>query len=575
MPKAINNVPSNLKMKKNQSSFYMTAKTLFPEQIGSNKSATLFKFGLDELKKASKISNTPWISLKEHPSESKNKKVFNTIPEEGFPKEKVIKDAIELFFDGVPNWRSPELQYNICAPVNITSQALLSLAQELNIHNINNDFAGNCLLAEKLISGMMADLISLKREKVKALFSFGGTASNLYAMKLAINKNIPNVGKTGIPSNVYMMITSSAHFSHKTVADWLGIGVDRLIIIDADEENRSIPFDAEKKARSIIEKGGIIAGISLNGGPFYDFVIDDVAEFVKLRSKLIKDYNLSYTPHIHVDSVIGWIWLMFNNYNFRKNPLNIPKDVLSLIEKQFNRAYKIRLADSWGVDFHKAFGGCPVPCGLFVSNNGYELFLLSKSHRGICDTHHLGGDWSIDDPSDITLETSRSAGSALAALGSLLTMGKNGFRNFLANQITATKSFRDKIKDTPFIVGNPKSLGFNTMIVISPEEIAGGKKQNWESFLSLVKNDEKLLTKLNERLKLFYEWCFKGNDDYSQRLGCSFSRSFHKTKSGKTISGLKYCFVSPHTTRGTIKKEIKKLKEKFKKFSKKAKDESK
>ncbi len=563
-------------MKGNLTLFHKNAKILFPVQIGNHKSANLFRFGLDELNKASKKSSAPWIYLDSLTNNTKNDKIFNKIPENGLSPKRVISGVVKKFFNNVPNWRSSELQYNICAPVNITSQALLSLAQELNIHNINDDFAGNCLLAEKLVSGMMADLINAKRKNVKALFSFGGTASNLYALKLALNKTIPNIGRTGIPLNVYIIITSNAHFSHKTVADWLGIGINHLVIIDVDDENRSILNDTEIKAKKIIEEGGIIAGFFLNGGPFYDFAIDDIPKFVELRSKLVKEYKLRYTPHIHVDSVIGWVWLMFNKYNFEENPLNIPKKILLLIKKQFRRVYKIRLADSWGVDFHKALGGCPTPCGLFISNNGRELFLLSKSHRGICDTHQLGGDWSIDDPSDITLETSRSAGSALAALGSLLTMGKNGFRSFLANQIIATNDFRDQIpKSTPFLVGNPKSLGFNTMLLITPKKIRGGKKQNWKSFLSLVENDEILLTNLNEELKLFYEWCLKEKDNYNNRLGCSFSRSFYRTKSGKAISGLKYCLVSPHTNVNTIKKEIKKLKEQFKNFSKITKNESK
>ena len=538
-------VRKNMVKRKNKEEdlFHKNAKKLFPEEIGNNKSANLFNFGLSELRKESKKSNTPWVSIKHYKDTLKNNKIFNEIPEQGLSPEKIISVAVKKFFNGILNWRNPELQYNICAPVNITSQALICLAQEMNIHNINNDFAGNCLLAEKIISKMMADLIDIKQNKVKSLFSFGGTASNMYAMKLAINKTVPNAGKIGVPSNIHIFITSNAHFSHKTVGDWLGIGVDRLITIDSDSEGRSMVSDAENKARKIIENRGVIAGFFLNGGPFYNFTIDNVSEFVKLRSKLIKEYNLEYIPHIHVDSVIGWIWLMFNKYDFKKNPLNISPKILPIIKKQFKRAYKIRLADSWGVDFHKALGGCPTPCGLFVSNNGHELKLLSKSQRGICDTHHLGGDWSIDDPSDITLETSRSAGPALAALGSLLSMGKNGFRRFLTNQIMATKNFRDLIPNkTNLIVGNPRSLGFNTMVVIAPREIQEKKKQNWNSFLSLVENDEKLLTNLNNQLKLFYEWNFKKTkSDYSKRLGCSFSKSFYKTKFGKTISGLKYC----------------------------------
>lgn len=532
---------------------------LFPEEVGSKKSSTLLRYAQETLSRSAKDRSAPWLSLKSSSSVSKTSDLFDKIPEDGLPPNAVISAAVENFFDKVPNWCSSELMYNICAPVNAASQALLSLAQEMNIHNINDDFAGKCLLVEKQVSGMMADLVDLDREKVKALFSFGGTASNLYAMKLGINKTVPNAGKHGIGQNVHVMITSDAHFSHKTAGDWLGIGVDRLITINSDNESRSLLEDAESKARKIIEKGGIIAAITINGGPFYDFAIDDVEKFVELRSKLIKDYKLEYVPHLHVDTVIGWGWLMFNGYDFWKNPLGIQSDVLPIIQKQFERVYKIRLADSWGVDFHKALGGCPTPCGLFVSNNSKELLLLSKSHRGI-DTDHLDGEWSINHPSDITLETSRSAGPALAAMGSLLTMGKNGFRSFLSNQITVTKGLREEVsKSGQFIVGNPESLGFNTMVLPLL-----GSATDWKSFLAIVENDESVLTRLNGQLKSFYEWSLNGDGD--RRLGCSFSNSFRRTSSGKPISGLKYCIVSPHITKETVKSEVKKLNEQFKKF---------
>jgi L-2,4-diaminobutyrate decarboxylase len=554
----------------NKNTFSNIKKKLFPQKIGSSESADLFGFGLKEMKKSCKKLDAPWVTIQPFPLEETNiNELFSKIPENGISQEEVISGVVKKFFNGIPNWRSPELQYNICAPVNVTAQALMSLAQEYNIHNINNNFSGNCLLAENLVSGMMADLVGIERKKVKALFSFGGTASNLYAMKLAIHKALPSAGKTGISPNIFMMITSGAHFSHKTAADWLGIGTDHLVVIESDNECRSIIKDAENKAQKIIENGGVIAGFLLNGGTLYDAAIDDIPGFISLRERLIQKYKLNYAPHIHLDSVIGWVWLMFNGYDFNKNSLKIPLEDLQKIKIQFDRVYKIRLADSWGVDFHKALGGCPTPCGLFVSNKGNELLLLSKSRRGVCDTHQLGGDWSIDDPSDITLETSRSAGPSLAAIGSMLTMGMNGFRSFIANQIFATRIFRNKIpKETAFLVGNPNSLGFNVMLVISPKDILGTKKQNWESFLSLVENNENLLNNLNNELKNFYDWCLKEGDNYANLLGCSFSRSFIQTKFGKNISGLKYCMVSPHTDKKAIEKEIKKLNERFKKFKK-------
>ena len=146
---------------------------LFPLIFGADSSSRLFEFGLKTMRRVFKKSSAPWIPK----IEGQKGEIPDSIPEEGMAPEIVISGIIKDFFVGAPNWRSPELQYNICAPVNVASQAVLSLSQDMNIHNINNDFSGNCLMAEKLVSEIMADLIDLPREKVRALFSFGGTAS--------------------------------------------------------------------------------------------------------------------------------------------------------------------------------------------------------------------------------------------------------------------------------------------------------------------------------------------------------------------------------------------------------------
>jgi L-2,4-diaminobutyrate decarboxylase len=538
-------------------------KNLFPEDVGNLFSAKLFYKGLRELKKESEKKEFK-ISIKNKKSKNQLLNKLEEIPDEGMGPKEIITRSIKSFFDKIPNWRSSKNQYNICAPANAISVALLALAQEYNIHNINSDFSGNGLMAEKVISNMMAGLIGKDIKKVKGLFSFGGTASNMYAMKIALNKAIPNIGKIGISKNVYILITEDCHFSHKTVADWLGIGTDKLIVVKADEEGRSIINDAEKKLNKIISEGKIVAGFILNGGPFYNFTIDDIKGFINLRKKLIKKHDLHYVPHIHVDSVIGWVWLMFRDYDFKKNSLKIDKEALQKIKEQTKRISKIKLADSWGIDFHKGIGGAPTPSGLFISNNSKDLFLLSKKLRGICKTHHLGGYWSSDDPSDITLETSRSASSALSALGSLLSLGKNGFRRLLKNQMECTIHLRKNVsKESPFISANDYSLGFNTMIILKPKGLFGKKNISWENIKESIEENDSLLEELNNSLKSFFKWCLDKDP-----LGCSFSSSFYKTKKGKTLSGLKYCIVSPNINKKGINREILKLKNRYQEYVK-------
>ena len=89
-------------------------KKLFPEDIGNKKSAQLFNLGLSELKKNCQ-RNTSRILLKKEENVD-NEEFFIKIPERGLKPEAVIKKVIQKFFNGIPNWRSPKLQYNICAP---------------------------------------------------------------------------------------------------------------------------------------------------------------------------------------------------------------------------------------------------------------------------------------------------------------------------------------------------------------------------------------------------------------------------------------------------------------------------
>jgi hypothetical protein len=88
-------------------------KILFPYSIEAETSSKFLNFGLKKLEKFFKNSE-PWL-LKRKDNFGK---IPNKIPEEGMPPKKVISMAIEEFFPGAPNWRSPKLQYNICAPVN-------------------------------------------------------------------------------------------------------------------------------------------------------------------------------------------------------------------------------------------------------------------------------------------------------------------------------------------------------------------------------------------------------------------------------------------------------------------------
>jgi glutamate/tyrosine decarboxylase-like PLP-dependent enzyme len=517
---------------------------------------------LAKIMKGKNVGRIPGIfNRKEY---STLEKKYGRLPKQGRLPSKVIEKITGDFFSGAPLWRSPNLQHNVGAAVNVVASAVYALALDVNIYNINSELAGNALAAERAVAKILADLAGLDKEKAHGIFTFGGTATNLYAMKVAISKIFPRAAFDGIPKNIKFLITEDAHFSHGVSANWLGIGTKNLIVIPAREDRRSDLKAAENMSKKILEKGDILAGMIINGGTTYDHAIDDIQGFVDLRNKLIKEYSLQYIPHIHVDSVIGWAWLMFKGYDFKSNPLNFNKEALKKIKLQYQRISKVKLADSWGVDFHKGVGGCPIPCSIIMMNNKKDFLFLTKKHDPLTITHQLADEFSFESPSDYTLETSRPGGAPLAALAALYTLGQEGYQLYLGKLIELVTLFRKLLESIcDIIVINPYSLGYVTMVAIIPPELKRifENLTNKEKFLYLKnKANSETITKINNYMKTFFKW-----DQETRMSRCfetvySYSSSYIKVNCGGKLSALKFYPVSPHLNEAYIKRTIKILK---------------
>ena len=463
----------------------------------------------------------------------------------------LVKNILRDLLGGVPLWRSPNLQYNVGAAVSRVSSALYSTSLDLNIFNINDGLSGNTIIAEHAVIQILSDIAGIKHKKSCGFFTFGGTATNLYTIKLGIAKTFPQSRQNGIPRDIKIAITEDSHFSHMNALNWLGVGVGNAIIIKANDDRTSNLKDAEKKLTLAIEEGNKIPAIVVNGGTTYDNVIDDIEGFVLLRNKLIKKYKLDYIPHVHVDSVIGWAWLMFKNYDFQENVLCIESETLELIKKQYNRIKKVFLADSWGVDFHKGVGSCPIPCCLVMINDAKTATCLSYKEN--FDSHQLAREFSEFSPVDYTLETSRPVGAALAALGALHSFGETGYQAHLANLVQQNQLLRyilnqENREDISTL--NELSSGYVTMIRLYPPNLTSLKdKENSADFTK----------KVNTYMKSFFKF------DTDNRMNClggveySYSGKYIPSASGEMMSALKFYPTSPYITDKHTKEAIKTL----------------
>src|SRR3990172_3310046 len=88
-----------------------------------------------------------------------------------------IKNLAKGYFKGAVNWRSPLLQYNVGAAVNIYASAAYAVAMDVNVYNINDGLAGNMLASERTVVEIMANLAGVDRKKIAGMFTFGGTGT--------------------------------------------------------------------------------------------------------------------------------------------------------------------------------------------------------------------------------------------------------------------------------------------------------------------------------------------------------------------------------------------------------------
>ena len=466
----------------------------------------------------------------------------------------LVREISRDLLGGVPLWRSPNLQYNVGAAVNRVSSSLYSLALDLNIFNINDGLSGNTIIAEHAVTRILSELAGVDHKNSCGFFTFGGTATNLYAIKLAVAKIFPQSRKDGIPHNIKVAITEDSHFSHLNALNWLGVGVENALVIKANMDRTSNLQDAEEKLRVAIEAGYKIPVIVVNGGTTYDNAIDDIDEFILLRDNLVKTYKLDYIPQIHVDSVIGWAWLMFKDYDFEKNILGIESNTLDLLKRQYNKIRKVNRADSWGIDFHKGVGSCPIPCSLVMINKAETASLLSYNEK--VDTHQLAREFSEFSPVDYTLETSRPAGAALAALGAIRALGKTGYQAHLGNLVQLNQLLRQLIlqdKRNDVVILNDNSPGYVTMIRIYPPDLAQMKDiETSDSDENAVKYTDKI----NAYMKSFFKFDTEQRMKYFKGVEYSYSSKYIPAFSGAKMGALKFYPTSPYINAEHIREAV-------------------
>ncbi len=374
----------------------------------------------------------------------------------------VILQAIKLF-EGLPNWGHP-LTMNNVNPQGNTAAIVVSILTEVFAPNIlEGEYAWNIHQAELESGGILANLAGWEAKKSGCLYTYGGSGCWTYHLKYALTSVLPDSRNKGIRVNAKVICSQQAHYTMLNSTDWIGLGMDNIIRIKTDTDSNAMDMvHLEEVLKDCQAKQIPVASVVCTMGTTDASAYDPVKEVYHLINKYPnpKGYGKIF---LYCDSVIGWSWMTFKNYDFTLNPLGFSAAVLPFIEKNYAAIKDIFYADAFGADFHKT-GFSPYISSAFVYKDAAAFeSLLSRPASSYLQPR------SPYNPLNYTLEVSRTATGSMAGWATLKFFGYEGFQSVLGGILENKVYLQQKIGDDPTMVCvNQSDFGLVTLLKIYP-----------------------------------------------------------------------------------------------------------
>lgn len=460
------------------------------------------------------------------------------VEQQGEPLEQVVADLVR-HLEGMFIWGHPRSQINVISHPSIASIIGVLLASTYNPNLVSDESGRGFSAAEVRATAMSADLVGYDPQKSGGVFTFGGTAGMLYGVKVGLEKAVPGCLRTGLHQPAVVIASAHSHACTSNVAAWLGIGQDNVVLVPTAKDHSIDLTLLATAARKAIEEGKRIAAFVATMGSTDSFGIDDLAAIRKLRDELVSEFTLDYTPHIHADAVIGWAWSVFNDYDFRANPLGFRGRTVRALAKTHHHIRHLHLADSIGIDFHKT-GFAPYISSLVIFADRNDLNYILRPRESLPYIFQSGH----HHPGLFTLETSRAATGPMAALANLLLLGKEGFRALLGHIVEMAEVLREAIVAHPDLtVLNEENVGPVTLFRVYPHGTDTFTVKDRERHDPKFQDDLAALNRYNRRIfELVHAEALTGHG-----VVISMTDEFDKSDFGTPISALKSYVLSPFT----------------------------
>lgn len=482
-----------------------------------------------------------------------NKKYAELLEDENlkFESQSVdeVYEQLAKYTEGMVLWNNPGTLTNVNPVPTIESLAASSYFSLYNPNAAQDLSCGLLMTTELATIKMISELADIDYKKSGGIFTFGGKSTNMHAVKHGIQRINKDFRKIGIKDDIIVFSNTQGHICHVEVCGWLGIGENNCKRIKTDPMGVVDLKELEKELDNALSSGKKVATIIVNGCTTIQMTIDPIKKIVDLRDKMVKKYKLDYIPRVHVDSVIGWVWLFFKNYDFVVNPLNIYTKALNKIKLLTEQIKDIKYADSFGVDFHKT-GFCSYLSSLYITKDKTELYSQGDAPNIPYDELEFGN----YSPFQYTLELSRSLGGPISAYVNLKMLGIEGYQKIMANLLDSSQYLKEKLEGTGKfeVINDLDSNGFVTLFVAK-------ENNNVPSFFDLGKGDLEYAKKFGEYNYKFYTYLLEKEKQGICSFTIDYSSGYHILSNGKKIGVLKAYPMSAHFNRQYVDKFIDEL----------------
>lgn len=371
----------------------------------------------------------------------------NQIPTKGWPIKEVIQHIILNYLGNVPNYSGGYAPLNIIPP-SLTPAILAKIACAIINPNLANEtYAGKTLETEQIAIAHLAEIVGFDPKLAGGYFTSGGAASNYWAVRFALEKMFPGLGKKGFKafSDQEPVVIQSVlgHFTNVNAARLLGIGTENIISVPVTPTFQISLEALQSQMEEAIQQGKRIVCIYLVAGYTDSFGVDDIKRVFEICETICQKYHVP-KPHLHIDAVVGWIYGIFQNYEIANNPLTFNPGTLDSIEKLNHLYSNLCYADSITVAPHK-HGLTSYISSALIFKNKQDLLLLQKDQE---ETPYFTGDSFSSFPGAYTPESSRPGDGPLMILANLYALGYEGYQSMIGYAIQQTNILKSKLQSS-------------------------------------------------------------------------------------------------------------------------------